>query len=119
MRGNSSRQQQRVLTSGQQLALADSGDFAQPVTVRDDSATSWRHGELVFNGATLRQVVNEISRYTPRTILIASPALAATEVTGRFEIQDAEALLVALQGSLQMVVVARPDGSLLLQKALL
>ena len=110
---------QHILTSGQQLALAETGSLAMPVYVKDDSATSWRNGELVFNGITLREVVNEISRYTPRKILIASPALAATRVTGRFEIQDAEALLLALQDNLQMVVVSRPDGNLLLHKALL
>ena len=123
LRGDAVRQgageQQRVLTSGQQLQLTERGDLALPVTVKDDSATSWRNGELVFNGATLREVVNEVSRYTPRKILIASPLLAATEVTGRFEIQDAEALLTALQSSLQMVVESRPDGSLLLKRALL
>ncbi len=117
LRNKDNQQQQRILSLGQQLPLSDSGDFATPLTVIDDSATSWRNGELVFNGATLRDIINEISRYTSRTILIGSPALAATEVTGRFDIQDAEALLVALQGSFQMEVVSQPDGSLLLKKA--
>jgi len=60
---------------------------------------SWREGVLSFSGEPLDQVVAEVSRYTPVTIVISDPAISNIRIGGYFKIGETEALLEALETS--------------------
>jgi transmembrane sensor len=60
---------------------------------------SWREGVLSFSGEPLEQVVAEVSRYTPATIVISDPAIGNIRIGGYFKVGETEALLEALETS--------------------
>jgi transmembrane sensor len=48
-------------------------------------ATSWRSGNLVFDGERLADVVAEMNRYSRQKLVIGNPALAERKISGVFE----------------------------------
>ena len=48
-------------------------------------ATSWRNGNLVFDGERLADVVAEMNRYSRQQFVIGNPALAERRISGVFE----------------------------------
>jgi transmembrane sensor len=69
-----------------------------------DRQLAWLQGELVFNDERLENVVEEVNRYVPGSILIDDPDLRDVRVSGRFEIRDPDALLEAIQLSFNVRV---------------
>jgi transmembrane sensor len=65
------------------------GDIAQ--------RQSWRQGIIIFNGHTLEQVVEEISRFTTATIEISDPALRTIQIAGRFRVGRTDEMFGALE----------------------
>jgi len=60
---------------------------------------SWREGVLSFSGEPLEQVVDEVTRYTPITIVISDPAIRHVRIGGYFKVGETEAMLEALETS--------------------
>lgn len=56
----------------------------------------WRDRRLVVNGATIAQVVAQLSHYAPGLIVVRDPALAGRRVTGVFDLSDPRAALEAV-----------------------
>jgi len=65
---------------------------------------AWKTGKWVFEGESLADVVDEISRYTDKTLEIVDPEIAALRVGGYFNAGDIDPLLAALQASLGIKV---------------
>ena len=57
---------------------------------------AWQEGVLIFQGETLEQALNEISRYTDRNLVIIDPAIRQASVGGRFKTDDIEELVSSL-----------------------
>lgn len=67
------------------------------VAVADVSALAdWRSGSLTFDNRPLSEIVDELNRYSPRKIRIASPQVAATPMSGRFRTGDVGGFVDAL-----------------------
>ncbi|WGD30703.1 FecR family protein [Ancylobacter sp. WKF20] len=79
---------------------------ARPVDAR--MATAWRRGKLIVNQRPLAEVVAEIERYRPGTILIANPALGELEVTGVFDLAGADAILDTIEQTLPVRITRLP-----------
>jgi transmembrane sensor len=60
---------------------------------------SWREGVLSFSGEPLEQVVEEVSRYTPVTIVISDPTIRHVAIGGYFKAGETEAMFEALETS--------------------
>ena len=60
---------------------------------------SWREGVLSFSGEPLEQVVEEVSRYTPVTIVISDPSIRNVAIGGYFKAGETEAMFEALETS--------------------
>lgn len=73
-----------MLQPGSTLVGRDDGSdqLEQLDTAR---ATSWRSGNLVFDGERLADVVAEMNRYSRQKLVIGNPALAERKVSGVFE----------------------------------
>ena len=65
---------------------------------------AWRSGLLVFSGASLEEVVKEISRYTTLSIDIVDPELKTVRIGGRFSIESTTALFDALEANFNLKV---------------
>lgn len=59
--------------------------------------TNWMIGRLKFEGEPMGAVAAEFSRYSPREVVVADPALARRRISGTFEAGDAEAFAQALE----------------------
>jgi transmembrane sensor len=76
--------------------------------------TAWQDGVIELDGETLPQAVEEFNRYRGRPIIIGDPRLANLRVGGRFEVDEADKFLTALEGSFPVSAITAADGSILL-----
>jgi transmembrane sensor len=97
-------------------AVIGSGAMAptvlDPVVLRQ--RTAWQEGVIELDGETLAQAVEEFNRYRGSPIIIGDPRLANLRVGGRFEVDEAEKFLTAVEGSFAVKAIAADDGSILL-----
>ena len=89
-----------VLSPGQEVRYRrDAGIGA--VRTRDiEAATAWRRGLLVFNGTSLRHVVETLNRYRRGRIVILDDALAGRRVSGVFPTSDLDDAIETITGEL-------------------
>jgi RNA polymerase sigma factor (sigma-70 family) len=102
------------LGAGQGLRLQ--GDAVTPTRAAPGDAASWRHGELVFDEATLGEALSRLSRYALFG-LQASPEAARLPLSGRVRIARAHAWVRALPRAMPVQVHRQADGSLLVALA--
>jgi transmembrane sensor len=76
--------------------------------------TAWQDGVIELDGETLAQAVAEFNRYRGPPIIIGDPRLANLRVGGRFEVDEAEKFLTAVEGSFPVDAIPAADGSILL-----
>lgn len=76
--------------------------------------TAWQDGVIELDGETLAQAVAEFNRYRGPPIIIGDPRLANLRVGGRFEVDEAEKFLTAVEGSFPVSAIPAADGSILL-----
>lgn len=79
-----------------------------PHQVDPQLATAWLRGRLIVTEARLGDVLDEVRRYYPGTILTLNPKLNQIHVTGTFHLDEPAVLLTGLSRTLpfQMVTVA-------------
>lgn len=77
--------------------------------------TSWSTGRLRFRATPLREVLEEVNRYSTVKISVADPALSSTRISGTFASGDSESVLAALQTLLGVHVIRQSDERVLLQ----
>lgn len=97
-------------------AVIRSGAVA-PTTLNPDllrQRVAWQDGVIELNGETLSQAVDEFNRYRARPIIIGDPRLANLRVGGRFEVDEANKFLIAVEGSFPVQAITADDGSILL-----
>ncbi|MCF6293054.1 MAG: FecR domain-containing protein [Robiginitomaculum sp.] len=84
--------------SAGQSAVLDNGikmiAMVQPLVFEKE--TDWQDGELSFNGETLEEVIQEISRYTDLTIEISGDQLRSQRIVAYYKVGDIERLFEAL-----------------------
>ncbi|MDC7675529.1 FecR family protein [Asticcacaulis machinosus] len=105
------------LSGGQGVDLVPGG--LQPHALSDHDAAvidGWQKGELVFEGATLDQVVKEYNRYLDKPILITAPELGTLRIGGRFQAADPSQLFRSLELTHGIRHQRDPDGTLRLVK---
>jgi ferric-dicitrate binding protein FerR (iron transport regulator) len=65
----------------------------------------------------LAELVEELSRYHPREIIITEAGLADRTVSGVFELEDLDGILLALEHTVGVRSVTLEDGSIQLIRA--
>ena len=73
-------------------------------------------GMISADGTPLADQVNEVNRYSADHVVLAEAELGGLRVTGAFKPGNAEALGAALAEALDLSVVTRPDGSVILAR---
>lgn len=76
--------------------------------------TAWQDGVIELDGETLPQAVEEFNRYRDHPIIVGDPRLANLRVGGRFEVDEADKFITALEGSFAVSAIPTADGSILL-----
>ncbi len=75
---------------------------------------SWRRGLLAFAGDPLREVVDEVSRYTDVEIVFVDSDLEQLPIGGYFKAGEVEGLLEAVEQTFDVEVDRKVDGSIYL-----
>ena len=100
------------------LAIVNSG--IDTVSVIDKKAIkqslSWRQGHLVFNGETLAEAMEEVSRYTSITFEIADEDLKKIRIAGRFKTGDVKGLIAVLNHNFNIKTDRINKGLVVLRK---
>ncbi|WP_434031362.1 FecR family protein [[Pseudomonas] boreopolis] len=84
------------------------------VAVDPADVAAWQQGVLVFRQAALAQVVDELNRYRPGRVVILDDQVARQPVSGRFSVDDPDAVIEQLRLALNLDVHAYPGGVVLL-----
>lgn len=100
-----------TLTAGRGTQIDGHGQVAAAYAVNPEELTAWRTGKLVFNNATLGEVVWEVSRYREQPLRVSTPAVSNLRLTSVFKSADTDALLKALPHILPVALRTLPDGS--------
>ena len=77
-----------------------------------ESALAWIEGRLVFDGAALADVVNDINRYRVKQVEVIGEA-AAMEITTSFKVDQIDEFLVGLPSAYRVEVTDRSDKTLI------
>ena len=93
-----------LLRADQQTTVGASGALSATETVNAGMVTAWREGKLVFDATPLRQVVREISRYSPGEIAVADD-VPDHPVTALLHIRSPEAMLRFLSSAVPVTPV--------------
>ncbi len=99
-----------------QAVLSDGGRMT-PRALDADLAGAWRDGRVYYEGASLREVVEDARRFAPAKVVFASPAAAQLQVTASFRTRDFRQFLTGLETVLPVDVATRPDGTLVIDRA--
>ncbi|MCS4315127.1 transmembrane sensor [Pseudomonas sp. BIGb0381] len=100
-----------TLTAGLGTQVDSKGRVAAAYDVNTEELTAWRNGKLVFNNASLSEVVREVSRYREQPLRVGTPAVGRLRLTSVFKSDDTDALLKALPHILPVALRTLPDGS--------
>jgi len=99
------------LTAGLGTHVDAEGKVAAAYAVNPVELTAWRSGKLVFNNASLSEVVAEVSRYRDKPLKVANATVANLRLTSVFKSDNTDALLKALPNILPVAVRTLADGS--------
>lgn len=110
-------------SSGEQATLAPNQQvrhhdrhFSDPITVDSTRALAWRRGLLVFDRATLGEVVDSLRRQGLPPVLLLDDSLRQQRLSGTFRTNDPQATLNALTASLQLRTTRVPGLALLIHR---
>jgi len=98
------------LMPGQQLvARTDAVALVRQTDV--SRATSWRHGQAIFENDSLSSAVAEMNRYSRRPIVLNDARLAGLRISGAFETGQSDAFVEALTTYFPTIVVKANNES--------
>ena len=99
---------------GEHLRYSDRGNIGTPVSTDLHTVTAWQRGYLIFDNASLDDVISQMSQYRRGLVIVRDPALKQLRLTGVFRVDDTDALLAALPQSLP-VRLRRLPGLVLIE----
>lgn len=87
------------LEANQQITIAASTS-SNVTHITSNTANAWLKGHIMFDNTALSEVISEINRYRNGQIIIQNPSLKQLKVSGRFDINNTDLALNALQQTL-------------------
>jgi transmembrane sensor len=81
-----------LLSAGEQLVIAPQATL-EPEPTDVTLAIAWTQKKIAFQGALLREVVEEFNRYNTRRLVVVDPVLMNTRISGVFSSSDPASLL--------------------------
>ncbi|MFW0758594.1 FecR family protein [Pseudomonas sp. H11T01] len=107
-------QGQRIrLESGQQLTYS-AQQVSAPKAVNTSDVIAWRRQVLVFNDATLSQVIDEINRYRPGMLLLLNTELGKRKVQARFSLDQLAGVALLIRDAYGATCTELPGGVVVL-----
>ena len=115
---NATKEDDFYITKGEKLVI-NKDKAPSLIQIEDenmDREISWLNGKLIFVNEKLSYVIEEINRYVEVEIVLKDPAMNNITISGRFDLQDSEALIEAIKLSFNMSVERLGSNKILLSK---
>lgn len=96
------------LAQGQAMAYDRRGDASAPRLADTQSIAAWTRGSIQYEGRPLKEVIEDVQRYTPRHIDL-DPAADNLQFTGIFKERDAAQWIALLPWIFPLEVASEPD----------
>ncbi|WP_447963630.1 FecR family protein [Nitrospira sp. Ecomares 2.1] len=77
-----------ALVSAGSRVQFEHGRLGRPFSVDLATVSAWLNGRLIVNGVPLEQVIDEVRRYYPGTILLLNQPIRDMQVTGTYNLED-------------------------------
>lgn len=106
----------QTLVPGEQLAYNARGTRWDRRRADLDAANGWIRGKLVFKDVPLAEFVAELNRYSDHKLQLADPALGERRISGTFDANDRDSLLLALREIWSIRAQPQPSGEILLSQ---
>ena len=104
-----------LLYANDQITLS-SGVMSAVESVNASVATAWREGKLIYDATPLRQVVTEMSRYTPIELAVAD-GVPDHPITGLIQIRSPDAMLRFISNAVPVTPVRASKERIVLHAA--
>lgn len=105
-----------TLVAGQQVQAGARGGLSEIHSIDPEAATAWIRGDLVYNGASLSEIITDLNAYRPDKIEIADPALELLTITTAFNVTQADQVLETL-AELYGIEIQRSGNTVRLTRA--
>ncbi|OQW30873.1 MAG: hypothetical protein A4E19_09005 [Nitrospira sp. SG-bin1] len=102
-----------AVTAGSQIRT-EHGHMGRPHSVNVPVASAWLQGRLIVNGVPFAQVLEELRRYHPGTIVLLNQRVGETNVTGTYNVDDPVAALELLVKTVPVSMVGLANRFVLL-----
>lgn len=76
-----------LVSAGSRVQI-EHGRLGRPFSVDLPTVSSWLNGRLIVNGVPLEQVIDELRRYYPGTIVLWNQPIRDMHVTGTYNLED-------------------------------
>ncbi|GKS56765.1 sensor [Nitrospira sp.] len=101
------------VTAGSRVQ-ASGGRMGQPFATNLSTAAAWLKGRLIVNGMPFAQVLDELQRYYPGTIVLWNRRVGEMQVTGTFNLDDPSKALSLLIKTFPVRMIDLSDRFVLL-----
>lgn len=98
-----------------EMAEATAGATSRAMAVDAERLLAWREGRVVFSGASFSEVLAELRRYYPGTIILAARGHADLAMTGNYRIDDIEGAVRTLADAAGLATTRLPGGFIILR----
>ena len=112
---NASGERKRRLTAGQRSVSTTAGDIASVARISAGEAGAWRTGRLIYDNASLREVVADANRYYDGEIVFEQRSLGDLKVTASFRTDEIDAMINTLTLGLPVEADRSTPGRILLR----
>jgi transmembrane sensor len=102
-----------AVTAGSQIQM-ENGRVGPAYPVNVPTASAWLQGRLVVNGVPFASVLDELRRYHPGMIILWNQAVAETNVTGTYHVDDPVVALKLLAKTVPISMIGLTDRLILL-----
>jgi transmembrane sensor len=104
-----------ALVPGQQLDVANDGQFLDKKTVKIENVTAWQRGTMVIDDMPLPDALVAMNRYSMTKIIIRDAPLQTRRVSGVFRIGDIETETLALERYFNLRETSRSEWEIVLE----
>ncbi|MEO0550422.1 MAG: FecR domain-containing protein [Pseudomonadota bacterium] len=100
----------QILTAGQRVSAARRVPLPDAKQIEQIVPGAWRKGRLVYEDASLAEIIADMNRYSDLQIQIGSPAVGDFRSTLAFQISEIEAAISAIEAIHPIEIEYGPKG---------
>lgn len=104
-----------LVPAGHQLVVREAGGVSPVREVNASLALAWADGRLVFDRASVAEVVREFNRYNNVQIRVENAVVLGNRISGTFDAADPESFVAFVQSMIPVDVVRDGKGTIVIQ----